>query len=483
MPKVFIFGAVVFGIQQLQHTGVAFSALFFLFMIVSALTFNIAGGFSRVVGAYVFWFCMLVPIIGVLWKIVINEPADSNLSVPQLTITAYLGAICMLALVAIITTKIDLRYVGFAAKGAELNYMQAAIGCLVFWFFIYFAGMFVYSVVLRELHQIDLFRQLAIILGTIGLIKESNGRRTLGAVNIIPMLLLFQEGLLTFSKQTMMTPLVCWLVAATYMRLRLTPPRLLAIGVFTLISFQVLTPWSQARDLIPGDVTLGERWVRIGYYFTHFGEVRKHVQEIGSNDLTGMPHHYYNSSQNGLVERLSMISSDDALFNYATLVPPLGMAPIYKDFANWVPNFIHQKEYSNFGTGNYYAHLVGGYLAATDETTGISFSPVSEAYLLEGWFGVLLLLPAIWLLLFLSIDFVCGDVRQAPWALLVIVYFAHAAPESLVSGLIYYMWYGNFGLFVAIVFCTQLAPVLGALFHGSNTAAPVPMAVLRARPS
>jgi hypothetical protein len=63
---------------------------------------------------------------------------------------------------------------------------------------------------------------------------------------------------------------------------------------------------------------------------------------------------------------------------------------------------------------------------------------------------------------------------------MVIVYFAHAAPESLISGLIYYMGYGNFGMLVSILFCTRLAPVFGALFYGSSGSATAPSAVARA---
>jgi hypothetical protein len=82
--------------------------------------------------------------------------------------------------------------------------------------------------------------------------------------------------------------------------------------------------------------------------------------------------------------------------------------------------------------------------------------------------GIFFVLPGIWIILFLSIDFVCGDLKKAPWGLMVIVYFGHAAPESLISGLVYYTGYGNFGMFVAIIFCTRLAPILGSFIAGSS---------------
>ena len=53
-----------------------------------------------------------------------------------------------------------------------------------------------------------------------------------------------------------------------------------------------------------------------------------------------------------------------------------------------------------------------------------------------------------------------------PWGLMVVVYFAHAAPESLLGGMIYFMGYGNFGMLLAIVVVTRIAPILGSLFLG-----------------
>jgi hypothetical protein len=109
---------------------------------------------------------------------------------------------------------------------------------------------------------------------------------------------------------------------------------------------------------------------------------------------------------------------------------------------------------------------MGGFLAADDETTGISFSPIPEAYYIDGWRGLLLLLPVIWFSLFVSIDHICGDFRRTPWGLVVLVIFAHLAPESLVGGLVWISGYGNLGLLVTIFACTEFVPVVGALFYG-----------------
>jgi hypothetical protein len=482
ISKVFLVATALMLVQLYQGTGFGFVLLFFGFTILSAYSFNLAGGFSRVIGAYIFWFALLVPYIGVLWKSVLGEAADSNLRAPLLTISAYSASMAMLALVAVITARVDFRPIGISARAPDLDYKLAAMGCMVFWFIVYIIGGFyqyLFPALYSILRQIDLFRQLAIILGTIAVIRESGGRKSVSGVTLLAMLWLMWDGMLSASKQGMLTPFVCWLVAATYARLRLNVARTVAMAIVTLLSFTLFTQMSQARTKIPDGADYGERTAVVLDEIIHYSDLVAFNKQATNEDVSQSVHHYYNTVQNGLIGRLSMMSPDDAFFNYASGVPPVGLEAIVADFQGLVPNFMLSKKKQGLGAGNQYAHLIGGYLAADDNTTGISFSPVPEAYYFAGWAGIFLLLPGIWILFFLSIDFVCGDIKNAPWALLVIVYLGHAAPESLISGLVYYMGYGNFGMFIAILFCTRLAPILGTFIAGSGQLTALPSSTVR----
>jgi hypothetical protein len=83
-----------------------------------------------------------------------------------------------------------------------------------------------------------------------------------------------------------------------------------------------------------------------------------------------------------------------------------------------------------------------------------------------GWGGIFWVLPLVWILLFTTTDFVAGDLSKHPWGLMVVVWFAHQAPESLISGMIYFISYGNFGMLIAIIISTRIAPIIGSLFVG-----------------
>jgi hypothetical protein len=462
------FGLLVVGAQIVEHTALGFSALFLAFYVLSVFAFNYAEGFKRAIGAYIFWFSMLIVIVGVTWKAVIGEPADSNLQSPTLGMTAYVGCMLMLMMVTAINKRIDFRpdAVGSEKRTGKMDYTTAGIGCIAFSMvidgLIQIFGQAPGSI-LSALRQVDVFLVLGILLSTIGAIKDSDGRKSFNVVNLIGMSILFYGGLSGFSKQGMMTPAMCWIIAATYMRLKVRPRYVIGFGIVMVLNFTLLTPLSQSRDLIPVGSSSSNTALLAIRLMLNYKVLRAHAKGVAGE--VPPAHDYFSTPQNGLIDRLTMMGVDDSLITFSDNAVPLGIQPVIDDYHNIIPHFLdpHKPEVLN---GNYYAHEVGGYLAADDFSTGISFSPVAEAFRLGRWWGIFGILPAMWLIMFLTIDLVCGDFTRSPWGLLVIVYFAHAGPESLVSGLAYYTGFGNAGLIFAILFCTRLAPVIGTLLGG-----------------
>jgi hypothetical protein len=238
--------------------------------------------------------------------------------------------------------------------------------------------------------------------------------------------------------------------------------------MLVVFTFEFVGPLSDARDLqVPGGsiaVQTGVVW----YQITHWKEFKHHVElldERSGHDNGATT--YYDKPQGAMIERLSMMPPDDRLNAYTAKGNYEGMAPVIEWIGNLVPRFLYPNKTNDY-TGNYFAHKAGGYISENDTTTGISFSPVSSAYNCEGWGGILWLMPAIWIALFTSVDFVSGDLEKYPWGLLVVVWFGHSAPEGLLSGMIYYIGYGNLGMLVAIIISTRLAPIIGSLFSGKS---------------
>jgi hypothetical protein len=176
---------------------------------------------------------------------------------------------------------------------------------------------------------------------------------------------------------------------------------------------------------------------------------------------------------------MTMLPVDESLFQFSANGHYVGYETILWDFENWIPHFILPSKHGGY-TGNYYVHEMGGGLAEDDYTTGISFSPLAEAFHIDGWTSVFILLPTIWILLFFSFDLVVGDLKRSPWGLLIVVLMIHTAPESLLSNLIQAMGYGNLSVAFAMYFSAKLAPVLGSLLYGEKVRAEAPKIPMRA---
>ena len=475
MSKTFVFASIFFCVQQIEHTGFLFSLLYFAFLILAVVAFNVAGGFTRISGAYIFWYSTLIVIFGVTWKAVVGEAADSNLYTPLLDISLYTASMVMLLLVTLLNKKIDFRSMGVGGgfSTGEFNYTGAGLGCLIVWYAIIYADMLFGQApggLVSALNQVNVFGLLGLILGTIGAIKDSGGRRSTNWITIIGFGYFGYLGVASFSKQAMLTPIICWVVGAFYSRLKVRSVHVVAAVVMVVLSFGFVSRLSASRDLAEG-LDYPQRLRLVIYLTTHWSVLEAHVkdhEEMSSENGVG---EWYDTPQGSLVERLSMIPPDDALVAYSEKGHYEGMAPVEQYFSNVLPHFVRPDKQSTY-SGNMYAHEMGYGLSADDTTTGISFSPVAEAYHCEGWGGIFWLLPVIWIMLFSSVDFIVGDMVKYPWGMMVVVWFAHVVPEQLLLGMIYFLAYGNFGMLLAIIGVTRIAPILGALFMGRTVSPP-----------
>jgi hypothetical protein len=237
---------------------------------------------------------------------------------------------------------------------------------------------------------------------------------------------------------------------------------MIATVIVVFVSFQYLVPYAQYGRNYRAD-SFGGNVENAASLLTNLGYVREQYLESSAESYEDRIMGYYNTPQ-GFFDRLQMISIDDALIDHTDRFGTYGLYPIVASFQNVVPHFIW-KDKPNILIGNIYAHEVG-MLSEEDETTGISFSSTSTSFHIAGWYGLLFLAPAIWILLFVIFDSLCGDVRRTPWGLLILVLFAHAGPEADISTVIYMCFYTAIAIVFAAVTGAYVMPVLGTLFIG-----------------
>jgi hypothetical protein len=367
----------------------------------------------------------------------------------------------------IISRRITAKRAFLRNTVTESNMQRATVGCMVtglllFFFSILFPNSGGNGTVFSALAQVNQFFPLAIILGTIHTIRRSGGTRSVNLPVLVSILFSSAVGILGFSKQGIISPSICWLLAAASQRYRITRTQIV-LGIFTtFFIFHYLVPYSQYGRNFRGE-TFSENLTVVVSMLTDLGNVREHYLETSNAEQEAQAHGYFNASQ-GFFDRLQAIALDDSLMVYKRRNGFDGIVPVIGAFENLVPHFIW-KDKAQYHGGQGYAHEVGA-LADDDLTTGVSFSPAADAYARMGFIGVFLLAPVLWIILFTLFDSLCGDLRQAPWGIVVALVYSHLAPEGGLGGVIYTYGYITFGIVFSAIVGAYVMPVIGTLFIG-----------------
>jgi hypothetical protein len=461
----FVFAMTLCLIQLVQGTNPTFALACFAYILIATIGFNVAGGFTRASGAFIFFNSVLGLIGGLCVKVYLGEPADSNLMSPLLTIGVYLVGMCMMLVAAYLSKRARPKQALLGRMITDSNMQTATVGCLVAGILLQFAGYVIpggNGSVLSALNQLNRFFPLAIILGVINTIRRSGGTRSVNLPVLLAGALMFIVGVLGYSKEGMIAPFAAYLMAAASQRYRISRSQIVIGALATMFIFQYLVPYAQYGRSFREESGEANFETSLNL-LSNLGYVRERYLETSADAYEERVFGYYNTPQ-GFFDRLQMISMDDALIHRTDQFGTFGLTPMVQAFQNLVPHFIW-KDKPSLLLGNVFAHEVG-LLAEADESTGVSFSSTSSAFHLMGWKGLLFLAPATWFLLFLVFDSLCGDIRKAPWGLLVIVLFAHAAPEGDITAIIYMCFYTAYAIIFAGIMGAYVMPLIGSFFVG-----------------
>jgi len=462
---VFFFAGTLLVIQLAQGTSPTFALCCFFYILVATLAFNLAGGFARTSGAFIFFNSVLGVIVGLCMKAYLDEAADSNLFDPELTIRVLLAGMCMMLVAVLFTRRFAPRHALLGKMVTDAKMQTATVGSLIAGILLNIAFIAVPSgsgSVLSALSQLNRFWPMAVVLGVINTIRRSGGRRSVNLPVLLAGFCMFAFGVLGFSKEGMLAPFACWLLAIASQRYKLNRAQVIGGVLAAIFVFRYLVPYAQYGRTFREE-NGGASISTVISLLSNLGYVRQQYLETSADSYEGRVLGYYNNSQ-GFFDRLQMISIDDAIINHTAQFGTFGLYPIEEAFENLVPHFIWPNKPALLA-GNIYAHEVG-ILGEQDESTGVSFSSTATAYHLIGWKGIFFLAPAIWFLLFFVFESLCGDTRETPWGLLVLVLYTHVAPEGDIGNMVYTASYGAFGIVFAAIVGAYVAPLIGTLFIG-----------------
>jgi hypothetical protein len=486
--RVALFAAALAIIQKLEGTPVYFCAGCMVFIVIAAFAFNAAGGLTRASGAYVFFYAMLVVIVGLCYKAYLGEPAQTNLADPRTDIAAYVGSIVAMYGAVVLSQRLSRRKAGLLQNLLKESDMhRASIGCMLFGAVGPFALVRLgesAAPLQSAFAQLNALIPVGILIGIMYEIRRSGGTRCMNLFVILGTAYSFFTGMTGFSKQGMILPLFCWLLPICALRYRLSFLQLCAGFLSIFVVFYYLVPYSQTgRDMVTATSTPSERMDVVTKLLEHPNQTRRHFLEREAEDnyngIRGL-NSYYTKPQ-GFWERLQFISPDDALNNITDQGHVFGLLPVKLGFINIVPHFLWPSK-PGANLGNMYSHeITGEQQGEGDVTTGISFSPTGEAYHLEKWAGIFVLAPLLWCMLFTIYDALLGDIRESPWGLLGLALFSHAAPEAGIVGTIYFASFGIESFIFCAFFSVWFAPALASLIVGPDRKRSTQLALSAAR--
>jgi hypothetical protein len=429
LKYVVLFAALLFCGQILVGTDAYFASCVFAHIIVFAIAFNLVGGLYRPSGAFIFFNAVLVLILPQCAKVLLGEPAQSNLHLPDRTITVYLvGEIGILfaALIArrffpqkplLVLSEQDVEKIPSMAMGA---FLLGAVIPLI-------PAQYGHSgTALSFLHQLAFFLPLSIILAVYYEIRTSQGRRSLNLLGLLSISVSLVWGIYGASRQGIFTPVVAYLLVCMAMRFRFRMQQVVAIAIAGFICVAYLNPYALAARNYRSSPNLIDIEINL---LSNPSALRNASKQDDTFD-PALRNSYYNSDM-GFLDRLTLLPVNALLIEHADAGYRIGWFPIIAAFDNFIPHVIWPNK-PNINFGNQYAHTVG-MLGSDDYTTGISFGMFSEAYYIAGWFGLLVAIPLLVGAMFIVVEWVVGSLHQGPWPFVMIVYFIHAASDAILS--------------------------------------------------
>ncbi len=465
-----IFATMLLVVELLEGTNPYFAGCAFCFILVAAISFNIAGGIAYPSGAFILFNAIFTIALPLTAKAILGQPGNRNLHAPVRTIEVYLCGMVGMFAAAVVSHRFRRRKALLSGLLAESNLRSSYVGSAVFAVLI-----FVFLVVFPGgangsfssfLNQIDRFPVLTFIIGVVYIIHHSRGRRSVTVPLLLMIVFTSLMGLITFSKELFLTPFFAWAITAALMgyRLRWINIVLFVVGMYLTVTFMV--PYAQY-----GKSFVAPQLSRTGtaiYLLTHMDDVRQQYEE--SVAFTGNVHFY--DQHMGLLSRLEVFSVDDALIDVTDQRGPIGYTPLIEGFEAMIPHFLWPNKPVAF-YGNTYAHEIG-ILGDNDNLTGVSFSPSADAYHEGGIIGVLITESGVLILIFLVLDSVIGDVRLNPIGLLMTILISRAASEGALFSTPYLISNALAGIVIVAYICAYALPIIGKVFTRSPSGAAPP---------
>ncbi|MBI1840572.1 MAG: hypothetical protein HYR88_06930 [Verrucomicrobia bacterium] len=441
---LFAFAALLLLGQLATGTSLLFAELVFLFVVLSGLAVNIAGGMRSLQGFCVSMMALKLVVISQVTKALFGEAAEDQLETPVRTMLALLlGLISVTAgmgLARVFHSRRPLFQPDISPEALRMSFWATfVIG------FGSFLGVMATGVeegalmvggVPGLLRQLSFCLGLSIVFSTAYVLVTSKGRRLIGWFNALPGGLYFIMGVMSASKQGMSEPLLLVVFTAIGFGFRFSAKHWLAGGAFAAFCVAVLFPFGQvARNYTRGYGFWETLEVTAAFAQRHLGTLDGYrdmmQQDQEGLDSTTLTHYYRHSIP--LLERVSLVKVADMLVAATMREGGSGWETITHGFKMAAPRFFYpQKPAVNTGT---FLGKKAGVISDDDWGTQVSFGFIADAYSAFEWWGVLLIPGLIAGSFSLLFSHLVGEVRGNPWCIYLYAEYQHFFAEQTIAAM------------------------------------------------
>jgi hypothetical protein len=456
MHHALFFAMALMTAELILGTNPLFAVCVFLYVLITAVAFNVAGGLYTFSGSYIAFQSLQSILISQIGKIFYLQAADSNLHSPLTTVAVYTAGELALAGACLFTRRyrrrIPIMDSRTDAKFTMAMSMTASVIGIVTAFLVGTIGSDVYGNVeggsiWSYIGQMGNFLLIGIILGTAHIIQASGGKRSARWWTIIPMVVFTLLGVVYNSKQGIYEPLAVWVMCCALYRYKFNKPQivwLIAAGIFSIMVVFPVVQYSRGfvregalvnRALLVYDFMRDHSISDIRASYNSDEELREESGQSG--------YFFYYGKDAQLLDRVSLIAVDDAVVNYTLAKGTAGYGAFTQEFILMVPRVIFPNK-DRYVTASI-VNVLGretGILGAGDETTFIAFSLFGPSFYMGGWWAVIVLTFGVMSVFFWLMDSFYGDARISVYALLAIAGTLHGAAEMILpvtAGVILHM--------------------------------------------
>lgn len=414
--------ALMFIAQMAVGTSLTFACGYFVYLLFAIMAFNLLEG-ARTIGGAVVLFITIRNVAAQVGKIALGQPAESNLASGDSTILVLAVGTAAVALAALAVRYLFPVRRGILAEETRLDRLRGLVQ-------IFFAlrmltllversalvRSFALGEVIGGIYSYLVFLPAACIaFGTAYHLTASEGRRSLGWSNVPHLLLAAVETLQFGYKQTLLLPVMTYLLTCVAYRKPYRKFELVAIAAAIMTVTPLLYVYSQiARNTVARD---GQTPGGVIFDFllhdtdTKIDDV---LDVIQSRNAISREVGYYGAPM-GVLDRIAV-----PVFNAAQVVRmaetrgDLGFDAIGAYFT-FLPKSLTGQVTSFQIKGDVLGQFAG-IIDSSNSKTGIEMDPVIASYAFGGWLGVTIFSFIGFAIFFAATNVTFGNIAQNPWA-------------------------------------------------------------------